>query len=59
MIKTVFFDFGGIISGDNNSWDSMHKRIKTVTGLATEELDKIFLKHWEDISTNKKSLQNF
>jgi len=59
MIKTIFFDFGRVISGNHNSWDGMHKRIKEETGLTAEELDKIFQKHWEDISVNKESETDF
>jgi putative hydrolase of the HAD superfamily len=59
MIKTILFDFGGVISESNRSWDSMHKRIKEVSGLTNEELDEIFHTHWEDISVNKKSFTHF
>lgn len=59
MIKTIYFDFGGVISEDGNSWDSMYRRIKETTGLTTEELEKIFYTDWEEISVNKKSYITF
>jgi putative hydrolase of the HAD superfamily len=59
MIKTIVFDFGGVIGGNNNAWDGAQKRIKDISGLTTEELEKLFHIHWEDISINKKDFTRF
>lgn len=59
MIKIIIFDFGGIISGDNNDWDFTYKRFSEVSGLTSAELENIFRTDWEDISVNKKSYFTF
>lgn len=54
MIKTILLDFGGILSDNVDSWNTMYKRIPEKTGLTIEELNEIFSKHWIEVSVGKK-----
>lgn len=56
MIKTIIFDFGGIISENADSWNTMYKRIPERTNLTTEELDEIWKENWIEVSIGKKDL---
>lgn len=54
MITTIIFDFGGIISENADSWETMYKRIPEKTGLTLGKLEEIFEENWIDISIGKK-----
>jgi len=59
MIKTVIFDFGGVLGPNANEWNTKYKEILKLTGLTAMEMNEIWPIHWADIKTGKKDLKIF
>lgn len=59
MIKLILFDFGGVLGSDADDWDKTFSKILFRTGLAAEDLSKIWNLHWDQMKIGKYDLGVF
>lgn len=59
MIKTIIFDYGGVLGEDADSWASMYHNIVEKTGLEQKTIDAIWSKHQDKMLVGKENLIDF
>lgn len=59
MIKTIIFDFGGVVGSDANDWETNFSQVQEITGLSSQELNEIFDEHWSSLKIGKGNVGNF
>jgi GrpB-like predicted nucleotidyltransferase (UPF0157 family)/FMN phosphatase YigB (HAD superfamily) len=58
-IKLIIFDFGGVLGSDANDWDKSFFKLLKLTGLKSEDMGPIFIKHWSDLKYGKIGTSGF
>lgn len=59
MIKTIIFDFGGVLAQDADSWSGIYQPVRQKVGLTVEEMGRIWDKHWSEIELGQEDLVDF
>jgi len=56
MVKTVIFDFGGVLGSDANAWKKNPGKILEATGLSIDKIEEIGNSHWKKLNRDKEDL---
>lgn len=59
MIKTIIFDFGGVLGSEAHTWESNFKEIVSLTGMSPREIQAIFERHWPKLKIGKEKAEPF
>src|SRR3989344_7926372 len=59
MIKTIIFDFGGVLGSDSDDWEKAFPKIIVATGLSAYELEKIWDQFWNELKIGEKDISVF
>lgn len=59
MIKTIIFDYGGVLGPDATDWVSMYKQLITITKLSAEKIDKIWMQNKTKLLTGHEDMPQF
>lgn len=59
MIKTIIFDYGGVIGPDSDEWSDHYQDIVIATKLPKDFIDKTWTKNAQNMLTGKTDLPDF
>lgn len=59
MIEVIAFDFGGVLGGEANEWETTFKEVTRLTALSNAEIQEIWNKYWPKLKTGKKDIAGF
>ncbi len=55
MIKTILFDFGGVLGPDADDWGNFHELVE-ISGLDVSEIKQLWERYWINIRVGKYDL---
>ena len=59
MLKVIAFDYGGVLGTEANDWSKTFKNVLEAANLSLEEMDEIWERHWQFVSTGKEEIKEY